>query len=243
MYVDMTSSIIPFLKNAYRPEKIPEKLPSDVLEHLLQLASLGDINARNTIIEHHYLLILKLAYKYIRPRIEIDDLFQVGVIGCIKSIEKYDSSKNIKFITFTTTCIRNEMLMYIRSFRLNKTIMQLDQPIHTNSKGEDIYLMDIISDMDNEIDNFIDKYSDSMILRDLMTEFMDVLPTKYKVIIMQRFGLDGKKPLTQQEISKNVNLTQSMVSRIIRNGIEENLIKAYNEDTAPKYMKYVPYWA
>ena len=34
-----------------------------------------------------------------------------------------------------------------------------------------------------------------------------------------------------------------MVSRIIRNGIEENLIKAYNEATAPKYMKYVPYWA
>lgn len=35
----------------------------------------------------------------------------------------------------------------------------------------------------------------------------------------------------------------AMVSRIIRNGIDENLIKAYNEDTAPKYMKYIPYWA
>ena len=35
----------------------------------------------------------------------------------------------------------------------------------------------------------------------------------------------------------------AMVSRIIRNAVQENLVKAYNQDTAPKYMKYVPYWA
>lgn len=35
----------------------------------------------------------------------------------------------------------------------------------------------------------------------------------------------------------------AMVSRIIKNGIQENLIKAYSEDTAPRYMKYVPYCA
>ena len=34
-----------------------------------------------------------------------------------------------------------------------------------------------------------------------------------------------------------------MVSRIIKNAIDENLIKPYEEDTAPRYMKYVPYWA
>ena len=31
--------------------------------------------------------------------------------------------------------------------------------------------------------------------------------------------------------------------RIIKNTIDENLIKPYEEDTAPRYMKYVPYWA
>lgn len=52
--------------------------------------------------------------------------------------------------------------------------------------------------------------------------------------------------LTNTSLRERFGIAQknnAMVSRIIRNGIEENLIKAYNEDTAPKYMKYVPYWA
>lgn len=47
--------------------------------------------------------------------------------------------------------------------------------------------------------------------------------------LRERFGIDPKN--------------NAMVSRIIKNGIQENLIKAYSEDTAPRYMKYVPYWA
>lgn len=52
--------------------------------------------------------------------------------------------------------------------------------------------------------------------------------------------------LTNTSLRERFGIAQknnAMVSRIIRNGIEENLIKAYNEDTAPKYMKYIPYWA
>lgn len=47
--------------------------------------------------------------------------------------------------------------------------------------------------------------------------------------LRERFGIETKN--------------NAMVSRIIKNGIQENLIKAYSEDTAPRYMKYVPYWA
>lgn len=47
--------------------------------------------------------------------------------------------------------------------------------------------------------------------------------------LRERFGIEQKN--------------NAMVSRIIKNGIQENLIKAYSEDTAPRYMKYVPYWA
>lgn len=47
--------------------------------------------------------------------------------------------------------------------------------------------------------------------------------------LRERFGIETKN--------------NAMVSRIIKNGIQENLIKAYSEETAPRYMKYVPYWA
>lgn len=47
--------------------------------------------------------------------------------------------------------------------------------------------------------------------------------------LRERFGIDSKN--------------NAMVSRIIKSGIQENLIKPYNEETAPRYMKYVPYWA
>ena len=47
--------------------------------------------------------------------------------------------------------------------------------------------------------------------------------------LRERFGIDPKN--------------NAMISRIIKNTVEENLIKPYEEDTAPRYMKYVPYWA
>ena len=47
--------------------------------------------------------------------------------------------------------------------------------------------------------------------------------------LRERFGIDYKN--------------NAMVSRIIKSAIQENLIKPYNEGTAPRYMKYVPYWA
>ena len=47
--------------------------------------------------------------------------------------------------------------------------------------------------------------------------------------LRERFGIEPKN--------------NAMVSRIIKNTIDENLIKPYEEGTAPRYMKYVPYWA
>ena len=83
------------------------------------------------IIEHEG-LIYSIINKY-KSFYDIEDLHQVGVIGLIKAISKYDNSYNTKFSTYAYKYILGEVLKYVndnRSFRLSKEYLQLEKRIN-----------------------------------------------------------------------------------------------------------------
>jgi RNA polymerase nonessential primary-like sigma factor len=92
-------------------------LDADEFHRLIILAQSGDIAARNTIIEHNIKLVLKNAFIVQRRlNIEMEDLIQFGIIGMIRAIEKYDSTKinaesgkPYAFSTYATWWIRQSM--------------------------------------------------------------------------------------------------------------------------------------
>ena len=53
--------------------------------------------------------------KKINPRRDIfEDFVSVGTIGLIKAVETYDQEKEIRFATYASRCIKNEIFMYMR---------------------------------------------------------------------------------------------------------------------------------
>ena len=70
----------------------------------------GDFEARNKIIKHNLRLVISIAKKYSFNNISLLDLIQDGNIGLIKAIDRFDSSKGVKFSTYATFWIKEEIL-------------------------------------------------------------------------------------------------------------------------------------
>lgn len=88
---------------------------------------------------------------------EIDDLYQVGMIGLLKACENYKSDFNTKFTTYAHTYVLGEVLKYIRdnkSIRVNRDLVRLSSRIE---KTREILNQKLMREVSNsEIANFLD---------------------------------------------------------------------------------------
>lgn len=87
-----------------RPLKAEEE--RDCLERMLQ----GDMEARNTLIEHNLRLVAHIVKKYYTPNGDQDDLISIGTIGLIKGITTFKPGKNVRLATYASRCIENATL-------------------------------------------------------------------------------------------------------------------------------------
>ena len=116
--------IINFIKNLFKKvnnmffvgalDALPEPLNKEDEMKYLSLATKGDIDAKNKLIEHNLRLVVYLSKKYENTKIDLEDLVSIGTIGLIKGINTYKMDKNIKLATYASRCIDNEILMYLR---------------------------------------------------------------------------------------------------------------------------------
>ena len=94
-------------------------------EELLKLAKGGDKNARTELINGNLRLVLSVVQRFAGRGENPDDLFQVGCIGLIKSIDNFDISQNVRFSTYAVPMIIGEIRRYLRdnnSIRVSRSI-------------------------------------------------------------------------------------------------------------------------
>ena len=88
----------------------------------------GDISARDKLMQGNFRLVLSIVRRF-RYRSELlDDLFQVGCIGLIKSIDNFDLSHNVKFSTYAVPMIIGEIKRYLRdnnSVRVARSLREI----------------------------------------------------------------------------------------------------------------------
>jgi RNA polymerase sporulation-specific sigma factor len=73
----------------------------------------GDRDAKNTIIQHNLRLVMSVAQRFTN-RLELDDLFQIGCMGLMKAIEKFNPSYGVKFSTYAVPVIIGEIKQHLR---------------------------------------------------------------------------------------------------------------------------------
>lgn len=200
------SSFIIFLSSAVflvgyisNNQLFPEPLSQEEEKEYLRKFSEGDEEARNILIERNLRLVAHVCKKYSNSKIEQDDLISIGTIGLIKGINSFVVSKNVKLSTYVSRCIDNEILMYLRSTKKINAEVSLEDTIGKDKDDNTITLQDILENSDKNIEDEVDL---KMKIKQLYQKMKDILKDREKLIIELRFGLDGGKPKTQNQIAK-----------------------------------------
>ena len=216
LLMEIASSIYYFALHVTGAGSFPPPLSAAREEELLAKSRNGDLDARNTLIEHNLRLVAHIVKKYYNSGADQDDLISIGTIGLIKAVSTFNADKGIHLATYAARCIENEILMFFRNQKKSAQDVFISDPIDTDKDGNALTLIVIAdgSDIAEEIDTKIK-------LEKLRVILSGCLDEREKKIIEMRYGLYGGEELTQRDIAKKLGISRSYVSRIEKSALEK----------------------
>jgi len=191
-------------------DTLPPPLSKERETELLSRLDEGDGSVKAELIEHNLRLVAYIARRFENTGINIEDLISIGTIGLIKSIDTYRSDKNIKLATYASRCIENEILMHLRKTAPQKAEVSIDEPLNTDSDGNELLLSDVLGTEDDTGMRPIEEDVD----RQLLNRAIARLSEREQKIVNLRFGLSGQDELTQKEVADLMGISQSYISRL-----------------------------
>ena len=192
--------------NDILPPPLKGKEEQDALEALER----GNEYAKQLLIERNLRLVVYIARRFENTGVNLEDLISIGTIGLIKAIGTYRLDKNIKLATYASRCIENEILMHIRKIAGQKAEVSLDEPINMDYDGNELLLSDVLGTEEDMVLRPLEDDVDLCLLRNALGQ----LPDREREIVAMRFGLEGRKELTQKEVAQKLGISQSYISRL-----------------------------
>ena len=189
---------------------LPPPLKGEEERQTLEALERGDEEARQRLVEHNLRLGVYIARRFENVGTNLEDLISIGTIGLIKAISTYRLEKNIRLATYASRCIENEILMHIRKISGMRAEVSLDEPINLDCDGNELLLSDILGTDGDEIQRPLEEDVDLCILRQALRE----LPNREREIVLMRYGLEGRKEMTQKEVAQKLGISQSYISRL-----------------------------
>ena len=191
-------------------DTLPPPLARDEEAELIARMDGGDESVKSQLIERNLRLVVYIARRFENTGINIEDLISIGTIGLIKAVSTYKPAKNIKLATYASRCIENEILMYLRKTANLKREVSFDEPLNTDWDGNELLLSDILG-TENDL---VMKPIEDDVDRQLLTNALEKLSERERLIITLRFGLDGRQERTQKEVADQLGISQSYISRL-----------------------------
>ncbi len=195
---------------AYSNNVFPDPLSKEEEDKCIELARLGDRDARNKLIEHNLRLVAHIVKKYDHRKDDVDDLISIGTIGLIKGVDSFSYKHGTRLTTYAAKCIENEILMYYRSDKKHNKNISINESIGFDKDGNEITFLDILKTPKPDFEFDIQKKDNLLLLK----KYFNVLTEREKQIITKRYGLDNQDEITQKEIAKQLGISRSYVSRI-----------------------------
>lgn len=103
-------------------------LSSEEVNELFNKMKEGDLNAREELINGNLKLVLSILKNFTNKTDNMDDLFQVGVLGLVKAIDNFDTSFSVKLSTYAVPMILGEIKRYLRdntSLRISRSVKDI----------------------------------------------------------------------------------------------------------------------
>ena len=188
---------------------------------LIKLAKRGDLKARNEILEANLKFVFDVAKRYTGRGVSIGDLISEGNLGLVKALDKFDESKNVKFISYAVWWIRHSMLDAIQKKELMNSV-----EIELGSDNDNLFDKKF-SDEDDEsytnepgftVDNTIERMSEQ---NSLINKMFSNLSKRELKVITHSFGIDGKRKMNLIELGNELGITSERVRQIKTNAIRK----------------------
>ncbi|WP_158735253.1 RNA polymerase sporulation sigma factor SigF [Alteribacillus sp. YIM 98480] len=109
-----------------------QPLQDDKVRELIRQSQDGDQKAREEIVNKNTRLVWSVVQRFINRGYEAEDLFQIGVIGLIKSVDKFDLSYDVKFSTYAVPMIIGEIQRFIRddgTVKVSRSLKELNNKV------------------------------------------------------------------------------------------------------------------
>ncbi len=198
------------------PEKLLPPLAPTEEKAIFEGLKRGDSGCRELLIVHNLRLVVYLSKKFDQTGSNLEDLISIGTIGLIKAVGSFDPEKNIKFATYATRCIENEILMYLRKNTNRRLETSIDEALNIDADGNELLLSDVLVTEHDVVGQQLE-ISDE---RNTLLIAVKKLPEKERIIIEMRFGLFGQPERTQKDVAAMLGISQSYISRL-----EKRIIK------------------
>ena len=172
--------------------------------------------AKDKLIMHNLRLVAHITKKYQNSPDDAEDYISIGIIGLMKAIDTFDAGRG-RLATYACRCIDNELLMMLRARKKCAKEVSLYEPVGTDKEGNEIRIYDLCTEKD-DILYTLERQETIAALGKAMEK---VLEDRERDIIIRRYGLNGEKEETQQEVGKRYGISRSYVSRIEKRALQK----------------------
>lgn len=112
-------------------------LSHEEMQSYIYKSQQGDTEARDILVERNVRLVWSVVQRFINRGYDPDDLFQIGSIGLIKAIDKFDLSYNVRFSTYAVPMIIGEIQRFLRDDGSIKVSRSLKETAHKIRRNRD----------------------------------------------------------------------------------------------------------
>ncbi|WP_334110806.1 RNA polymerase sporulation sigma factor SigK, partial [Thermodesulfitimonas autotrophica] len=173
--------------------------------------------ARDKITEHNLRLVAHIVKKYEATGYETEELISIGTVGLVKAINTYNPKKGTRLATYAAKCIENEILMWLRARRKDRSEVSLYEPVGVDKEGNDVFLIDILGSEPDAVEEQVSRNMQKKTLREKLAR----LTSRERKIIAARYGLVNGERRTQHEVAAALGISRSYVSRIEKSALEK----------------------
>ncbi|MFC4078158.1 RNA polymerase sporulation sigma factor SigF [Salinithrix halophila] len=107
------------------------------VKKLIRMSQKGDHTARDRLVQHNIRLVWSVVQRFLNRGYEAEDLFQIGCIGLLKAVDKFDLSYEVKFSTYAVPMIIGEIQRFLRDDGMVKVSRSLKELSNRVRKSKD----------------------------------------------------------------------------------------------------------
>jgi RNA polymerase primary sigma factor len=206
-------------KHYYREIQEIKLLTPEEERELIKRAQQGDKEARDKLVMANQRYVIKLARKFymqLNGKVDFQELVHIGNLGLLKALNKFNLSKETRFLTYAGYWIYQTLAQEVDKFLKQENLIAVSLNT-SNEEGDEI--MDFIEDFSvPNPEQVIEANQNRKRIQEIVNQ---ALNNRERYIITKVFGLDGTPPKKIKDIAEEMGVSRQRVSFIYNRALKK----------------------